>query len=288
MTGESYKVVILGTAQDAGVPQLGCECSNCIRALENNKFKHLVASIGIINQINGKAYIIDATPDITEQLSLLRKSSIGSDHRLTIEGIFLTHAHMGHYIGLVQLGKEAWSAAKLPIFGTPDMVRFLSTNHPFSDLIKDKNIVLNKISPDKKFQVDQKLTIIPIPVPHRQEHSDTVGFLIYGMKKQLLYIPDMDVLSDEILKYISKVDIAILDGTFYDKTELPAHRDYKEIQHPTISQSMGVLKKYLKNTKIYYTHFNHTNPILDKDSEALKHVKELGFKIVRLGQAIEI
>ncbi len=293
-------IVLLGTAQDAGVPQLGCDCAICTRALSNMSYRRLVAAIGIINPITEKSYLIDATTDLKEQMVLLGKvrskylpnrtgvKTKSQESKLGLEGIFLTHAHMGHYLGLLQFGKEASAAKKLPVHATSSMVDFLEANSPFKDLVNEQNIITNKITPGGKCLHENNLDITPLPVLHRHEHSDTVGYLIKGAKKQLLYIPDMDQLTEPVQKQISKADIALIDGTFYDKAELSTRRNYEDILHPTISKSMVELKLLLRNTNIYYTHFNHTNPVLDPDSEPRKMVKSAGFGIARERQTFKI
>jgi pyrroloquinoline quinone biosynthesis protein B len=295
-------IVILGTAQDAGVPQLGCQCSNCAKALADNKFKLTVASLGIINLSSGNTYLIDSTVDISEQVAILnqcgskyvsaeQKASASKtllNFKLNLNGILLTHAHMGHYMGLAQLGKESASVTEFPVYSTLSMMQFLSSNEPFKSLIENRNVVANELIPGKSSVIDQNLNIIPISVQHRHEYSDTVGYLIKGMKKQLLYVPDIDVLSSELVQLISNSDIAIIDGTFYDKSELPPHRKFSEVQHPVISESAQVLERYIKDTEIYFTHFNHTNPIIDLESDAAKKLKSLGFGMACQGQTFEL
>ena len=295
MTGEKCIIMILGTAQDAGVPQLGCDCSNCTRAFTDNKFKRLVTSIGIINQATGKTYIIDSTPNFAEQFINLHKlktryiSKPESPRlkrvrsRLDLDGIFLTHAHMGHYFGLVQLGKEACATLKLPVFATSAMRKFITGNRPFKELVKNHNIELHSIIPGKPCLNEKDLIITPISVPHRHEFSDTVGFIIQGPNKRLLYIPDINNLTRSLLNVILRSDLVLFDGTFFDKGEISSRRKWEPIAHPPIIETMNVLGSYVRRTKIYYTHFNHTNPVLNPESDEAKEVKGMGFGITPEG-----
>ena len=144
MTNQKCIICVLGSAQDAGVPQIGCYCENCSRAYTKDSFKRLVSSIAILNQTNEKTFLIDCTPDFKAQLAILdymsrKYSGLSSkitppknyDHNLNISGIFLTHAHMGHYMGLTQLGKEAGNSQLIPVYGTKKMIKFLNSNKPF-------------------------------------------------------------------------------------------------------------------------------------------------------------
>ena len=65
--------------------------------------------------------MIDTTPDFREQLALLHRSAPGC----RLAGILLTHAHMGHYTGLIQLGREAWNTQRMPVYAPPRMAAFL-------------------------------------------------------------------------------------------------------------------------------------------------------------------
>lgn len=289
--GEEEKsiLILLGTAQDAGVPQLGCRCPNCKLAASESKYRRQVASIGLLNQATGRSYIIDATPDFKEQYQQFyeirsRYSSRNRNgepelnkHNLGLDGIFLTHIHMGHYIGLHQLGKEAYFASEIPVYATKSVSKFLSNNRPFSDLVRNSNITLKQITPNKPCLVESNLNITPIPITHRQEFSDTVGYLIAGMNSRVLYVPDMDNITKTILDLLPKVNIAILDGTFFDRDELSPHRKFESVPHPPINESIQILKPYIRRTRVFFTHFNHTNSVLAPRSETAQSVKSHGF-----------
>ena len=62
-----------------------------------------------------------------------------------LSGIFLTHAHMGHYTGLMWLGKEVMGAAKVPVHAMPRMAAYLRSNGPWSQLVKLENIELREM-----------------------------------------------------------------------------------------------------------------------------------------------
>jgi pyrroloquinoline quinone biosynthesis protein B len=300
MNNDSCVVTVLGTAQDAGVPQLGCNCKTCKKAMNNIALRRLVTSIGIINPLSGNCYIIDSTMNFPEQYGWFRKYKSTNIHydesknnkqnesQFDLDGLFLTHAHMGHYLGLTHLGKEACAAHNVPVYATASMSGFLSNNQPFKDLILNKNIQIAQITPNKECTIEPNLIITPFSVPHRSEYSDTVGFLIKGPEKQLIYTPDFDELTDELITRISNADIAIIDGTFYSRDELSGSRNFEEVPHPPILETIQQLQSYAKNTSIFFTHFNHTNPILVDDSKELINIKNNGFNIVSRGQVFKI
>ncbi len=122
-------------------------------------------------------------------------------------------------------------------------------------------------------------------VPHRDEFSETVGFFIEGPNKSALFIPDIDkwqLWDQNIKKWIKKVDYAFLDGTFYQNGEIPG-RDMSEIPHPFIEESLELFEKLpaKEKEKVYFIHFNHTNPVLNSSSAAYQEVIKKGLNIAR-------
>lgn len=286
-------IYILGTAQDGGYPQLGCTCPNCQNVKTDVRLKRLPSSLGLLDCESNQSFIFDATPEFPEQLRLLntKAEQIGflENH---LSGIFLTHAHLGHYTGLMYLGKEALNTKVLPVYCTQAMVRFLENNSPWADLIENKNIVLHVIDPNEEVHIGMNLRVKSISVPHRNEHADTVGFLVQGKNKSFFYLPDLDHwdgFQSEFNQILTEVDYIFLDGSFYDQFELAKfrNRDLSEVPHPPIIDTIklfqeGILKK--NQAEIYFTHFNHTNKILSMTGEAKQFIESSGFSTLSEGQ----
>ncbi len=112
--------LILGIAQDAGMPQVGCYVERCQRA-RNRERPRYTASMALVYPDQDRYYLVDATPDITRQLDLLEEPGFRAraDQRKPFDGIFLTHAHIGHYSGLAVLGREGLGIAPTPTYCTP-------------------------------------------------------------------------------------------------------------------------------------------------------------------------
>lgn len=288
--GSQPYIIVLGITQDGGYPQTGCQKSCCKPAWENPELKRYVSCIAIVDPVTQQRWLIDATPDFKDQLRLLDqiypvKKSPG------ISGIFLTHAHIGHYTGLINLGLEVMGTKDIPVYAMERMYNFLNMNGPWDQLVKLHNISLQLMSADIPIQINEQISITPIPVPHRDEYSETVGFFIQGLKSSILYISDIDKWERwdrSIEDYIKKADIAFLDATFYDNNEIP-NRNMSEIPHPFIVESMNRFKslKISEKLKIHFIHLNHTNPALKPNSKAQKRIIENGFRIAELGQIFE-
>jgi pyrroloquinoline quinone biosynthesis protein B len=280
-TGPS--IIILGTVQDAGSPQIGCNKECCKNLFKSSDPHRMVSSLGLIDPEKNKRYLIDATPDMTSQNSILNRYSASEG---LPDGIFLTHAHIGHYTGMMYLGKEAINSSEVPVYTMPRMNRFLKNNGPWSQLVKNKNIKVVEIRNKDTLVMSENLKIIPFLVPHRDEYSETVGYKIIGPKKSALFIPDIDKWSkweSNIIEEITSVDFAFIDGTFYDSEEIN-NRDISEIPHPFIIETMELLKNLKKQekNKVYFIHLNHTNPALKENSKAHQAIKSNGFNIARM------
>lgn len=271
---------VLGTIQDGGIPHMGCNKICCLKYFKNNTFRVGVSSLGISNLKNETNYLIDATPNVNHQLKALIGTSNPSEK---LNGIFLTHAHMGHYSGLLNFGREAMNSKNIPLYLMPRFYNFIQDNGPWNQLVKLENVMLKRIYDQEKITLESNLSITPIQVPHRDEYSETVGFLIEGNTKSALYIPDIDKWekwNNSIVELIKNVDYAFLDGTFYDEKEVN-NRDISEIPHPFIIESLKLfnpLDKSEKN-KIYFIHLNHTNPLLNSDSSEYNRVIREGFNV---------
>ncbi|MFX1534382.1 MAG: MBL fold metallo-hydrolase [Promethearchaeota archaeon] len=278
-------VQVLGTAQDGGLPQIGCYCKNCLRAREEPHFSRLISSLAILDLREKKYFLIDATPDIRVQsdIAFNRLALEKQGSKNLPDAVILTHAHIGHYSGLMFFGHEAMAAHQLPVYCSFRMSHFLTNNGPWNQLVRMKNISFRTLSIGETFILTPRISLTAFQVPHRDEYSDTLGFVISGVEKKLLYIPDIqswDAWQFSIIEEVEKVDIAVLDGTFYSSQELP-ERDISRIGHPLIKTSIGTLENVVKKgkTEIYFTHLNHTNSVLDPEGAARKAIEKIGFRI---------
>ncbi|NNK31365.1 MAG: pyrroloquinoline quinone biosynthesis protein PqqB [Flavobacteriaceae bacterium] len=284
---EATFLVVLGTVQDAGLPQLGCRKA-CCKKYEGVKDpdKNVVA-LGLVDPAEQKSFLIEATPDIKRQLEIMKKYISYADFFLP-DGILLTHAHIGHYTGLMQLGREAYNSGKVPVYAMPKMTAFLGGNGPWDQLVSLGNISLKPLQHQSEAKLTDQLTVTPLLVPHRDEYSETVGFIISGPNKKALFIPDIDKWQQwemDIVQLVQQVDYAFLDATFYDENEIN-NRDMSEIPHPFVVESMdrfGDLPEKEK-AKVYFIHFNHTNPLLDATSPAYQKVLDEGYQIAETHQ----
>ena len=277
--------VVLGIAQDGGYPHAGCERRCCADLWKNDSLKKMVSCISVIDPKSGLAWMIDATPDFAKQYHIITK-----EHNARLAGIFLTHAHIGHYTGLMHLGREVMGSKNIVVYAMPKMKLFLENNEPWKQLVSLKNIHIIPIEDKKEIILSRHLIIEPFKVPHRDEFSETVGYNIIGPNESLLYIPDIDKWDKwehDILFWIESTGYALLDGTFYYDGEIP-NRNMSEIPHPFIMESMNYFETLLERNqnKIFFIHLNHTNPAIRENSAASRNIIKNGFNVARKGMKL--
>jgi len=275
MRTHNTEAIVLGTAQDGGIPQLGCNCAHCQAAWADASNRRLVTSLGIVDHEAKAFWLVDASPDILEQIHLL--TSNYPTYRLA--GVLLTHAHIGHYLGLAFLGREAWNRQDLPVLCTQGMGDFLQANQPWKQLVDLSNIALSIIEPGQPIHLGSTITVTPVLVTHRDELSDTVAFSIAGPTKTVMYCPDIDRWEGQILEAVEEANVALLDGTFYSANELPS-RDVSEIPHPCISDSIQTFDGF--ETAIHFIHLNHSNRLLSDDG-LVNELEALGYGLGKRG-----
>ena len=278
-TIESDYIQVLGIVQDAGYPHIGCE-KDCCKVVSPGDY--FVSCLGLVDKTNNKRYLFDATPDIHNQINLLEKFPEAN----LIDGIFLTHAHIGHYTGLMYLGREGLGGKNIMVYALKRMARFLKKNGPWDQLVKLNNISIQTIYNKEFVKLSENIFVIPIRVPHRDEYSETVGYKIIGKSKKILFIPDIDKWDEwkkSIIEEVKLVDYAFIDGTFYNGSEL--NRDMREIPHPSIEETLELFSNQplAERNKIYFIHINHTNPILTNKNGIRDLVESLGFNIAERG-----
>ncbi len=274
------------------MPQVGCYAERCERARRRENPRY-VASLALIDAERDRYYLVDATPDITRQLDLIDEPGFRerAGQRRPFDGIFLTHAHIGHYAGLAVLGREGLGMAPTPTYSTGQMADYLTNNGPWGLMVSEGRLDLRPVTPGEWMRVDDRLEARALLVPHRPEYSDTVGWMFRGPTRTLLYLPDIDSWERwelNIEDVVASVDVALIDASFYSASEVPG-RDIEEIPHPLVPHSMDRLQARVDaGARVVFTHLNNTNPALFEDSPEAAEIRRRGFEIATEGQRIPL
>ena len=261
------EISVRGTAQDGGVPHLGCSCPRCSLARSDPAAVRYPAALRVDA---GQSLLVDASMDVRHQ--------IGGG----VDGVLLTHAHLGHLPGILQFGREVVDADELPVYCTDGLAEFVQTNQPFAELVSNGNVTLRPIDGDAAIDLPGG-EIRPFTVPHRDEfHTGTLGIECRG-ERTLVYVPDIDVWDERTLSRVDAADVAVLDGTFWSDGEIPEQVD---VPHPPVRDALDRLP--LAGTAVYFTHLNHTNPLLDDDSPEYASLTEAGSNVVEPGETFDL
>ncbi len=286
-----YELFVLGAAQDGGMPHLGCNKICCQTARAAGRVE-TPACLGIHDRETGGLVLIEATPGVESQVAALHAySEVGDRARRPVDAVMLTHAHIGHYLGLAHFGREVASTKGLPVFVSPRMAGFLRGHGPWKQLVEMGQIVLREVQPGKAFEVLPGLRVTATAVPHRDEFSDTMAFTIHGPQRTVLFVPDIDSWKKApgmLEKLVEGVDIAYLDATFYDGRELPG-RNIAEIPHPPMIDSMRRLEAEARATpgRFRFIHLNHSNPAW-YDADLRADILRRGFRIAATGERVAL
>ena len=273
-------VVVLGIAQDGGRPQAGCRGTCCV-----DQPRLSPACLAIIDPVADRRFLIDATPDIGSQLALLDRIAPDVGAERVLDGVLLTHAHMGHYTGLVHLGREALALPKVCVQTSERMADFLLANSPWKELVEHGHVEIDRFH--EVIELTPSVTVRAIPVPHRDELSDTVCFVIEGPNRRVLWLPDIDGWDQwdiDIIDLIASVDVAYVDGTFFDDGELD--RDMSRIPHPRVVDTVGRVADRAPHlaSRVRFVHLNHTNPALVDGASARTFVESAGLAVASEGE----
>ena len=282
-------VMVLGVAQDGGVPQAGHR--NAADWTPDRRRR--VSSLGLIDPSTGRRWLFDATPDLPVQLWALDQAAPPKARPPALSGVFLTHGHIGHYTGLMYFGREAMGARSVPVYAMPRMRAFLRLNGPWDQLVRLDNIRLVPLTDGKAVRLGDGISVTPFVVPHRDEYTETVGFEIRGPKRAAAFVPDIDKWSawgpGRVEALIARVDAAYLDGTFFADGEIPG-RAMRDIPHPFIVESIARFSRLpaAQRRKVRFIHLNRTNPALQSGSDAVRRIERAGMRVARRGDRFKL
>ena len=271
------EAVVLGIGLDGGRPQIGCRRACCADA------DPVTPACPALIGSDGRRWLIDATPAIGEQLRLLDSIVPRESETPVIDGVLLTHGHLGHFTGLAQLGREALAADGVPVWAQPRLRRVLESDAPWSLLAEHGHVVFR----DDPVVLGGGLSVEVLPVPHRDEISETVAFRVEGPTGSVLWLPDIDsweLWDRDVIDGVARVDVAYLDATFYDDGELD--RDMSAIPHPRV---VDTVTRFVERApelaaRVRLIHLNHTNPVLRPGSPERAFVEDAGLSVAVTGE----
>ena len=305
-------VRILGSAAGGGYPQWNCNCPGCQSVREGKKGVHQRTQSSLaVRGTKGSWYLINASPDVRQQLERLRDTIPTSIRSNPIAGVLLTDAEIDHTAGLMILRE---SAEPLAIYGTNSVRTALTDGFSILRVLKDYcGVVWSNIEPgstvDLNSNDDSSLDIevfslkskppkymrSDIPVDENYDGS-VVGFTFRDRISGgvVTYAPALSEFSDSILERLDKSDCILVDGTFWQSDELVklgmSIRTSEAMGHLPLSGDNGSLNHLAKlsSKRKIFTHINNTNPILIANSTERKIVEAAAMEVAYDGLTIEL
>lgn len=225
------KVTFLGTGTSTGVPVIGCKCATCTSSdLRDRRLRS-----SILWEINGTTLLVDAGPDLRQQLLTAQCTKI--------DGILITHEHYDHVGGIDDVRGLNYSMRQsINIYAekrTADTIRnnlsYVFAAHKYPGV---PNLILNVID-ENTFNING-LDITPIRVIHCK--LPILGYRIGACA----YITDASYISPESLNLLKGCKILIIN----------ALRQFEHLSHFTLQQALEVVD-FVKPERAYLTHICH-------------------------------
>ena len=267
-------VKILGAGAGGGFPQWNCNCPGCQKA-RSGEVKSLTQSSIAVRAKNSPWFLINASPDVRQQLEMLRTETIDplldeGRRSSPVAGIILTDAEIDHTTGLILLRE---SAQPLKVYSIYSVKRALTSGYPLFSTLQNYCGVewfplepgqsLTPIAPDS---TDLDVEVFPLstkPPKYMQQQSEVgekskkgeiwgVGLTFRDRTTGgvLTYTPGLGELDDALQKRFANSDCILVDGTFWHNEELPGlgigSRTARDMGHLPLSGNDGCIIKLTK------------------------------------------
>ncbi len=295
---------ILGTAAGGGLPQWNCSCPNC-QAVRQNR-----ADISWLNQSSiaiqapeGEWFLVNASPDVRQQLELLRGTKPYSIRDNPIAGVILTDAEIDHTTGLIILRE---SGQPLRVYGTAIIKKALTEGFPLLKTLEAYcGVEWSSLEVGSTVSLTPKLAVeifaLPAKAPKYMRSQAITGDWVIGLtfsdrttSKVVTYAPGLAQLSDRLLKRFESSDCILVDGTFWENDDLLIQgistRTARDMGHLPLAGEDGSLQSLsqLKRPRKILVHINNTNPIHIASSKERKMVEAAGVEVGCDGLTIEL
>jgi len=295
-------VRILGSAAGGGFPQWNCNCRGCTAARDPGAPARARTQSSIaVRAAGGRWYLVNASPDLRQQLAELPAVGADSLRSTPLAGIILTDAEIDHTAGLLLLRE---SAEPLEVYSTAAVREALTRYYPVLTMLERYcGVRWHALEPGAPVVLDGVLEVdlfpsggdAPLYVPEGAGDMTASGLTIRDLETGgvVTYAPALETIDDEIAARLGASDCAIVDGTFWEKDELVslglATRDALAMGHMPLSGDGGSLALLeALPTRTILAHINNTNPILIEDSAERALVAAGGIDVAHDGIEIEL
>jgi pyrroloquinoline quinone biosynthesis protein B len=127
------RVRVLGSAAGGGFPQWNCHCEVCDAARGGVRAVPRTQSSLAVRGDDGPWFLVNASPDLRQQLEALDATAVGGLRAPPIAGVLLTDAEIDHTAGLLLMRE---SATPLRILGDAGVERALRDGYPVLSMLE--------------------------------------------------------------------------------------------------------------------------------------------------------
>jgi pyrroloquinoline quinone biosynthesis protein B len=295
---------ILGTAAGGAVPQWNCACPGCTGARTHPEWRRRHASLAVLSGEPDRWCLINATPDIADQIEAhpaLHPEPAG--RRTPVVRLVLTDAELDHTLGIARLRE----AERLEVFATApvrqalrDRLRLDAVLGPYTELTWH-DLPLDGEDPPADVG---GISISAVPVSSKRpryaadappDETWVVALRISepAFGKSALYAPALAHWSEAVDKAFADADCVLVDGTFWDDEEPRrmgiSTRTATGMGHLPIDGTDGTARRLaLLSARCLYTHLNNTNPLVDPAAPQHEQLAEWGLETAQDGMVIPL
>jgi pyrroloquinoline quinone biosynthesis protein B len=294
------RVRVLGSAAGGGYPQWNCRCSVCEAARAGIAQPRTQSSLAIRGH-DGPWFLVNASPDLREQLETLDLGPVEGVRAPPIAGVLLTDAEIDHTAGLLLLRE---SATPVRVFGAAAVERALTDGYPVLPMLaRYSGAEWRTLEPGRSQPLGgSSLAVEPFPAggdaPRYLDGTEleASGFVFRdgATGGTVTYAPGLAAWDDGIITRLAASDLVLVDGTFWRDDELArlgiSDRSAHDMGHVPLSGPGGTLQVLagLERPRKVLVHINNTNPILLEDSPEREAVVRAGVEVAYDGLEVEL
>jgi pyrroloquinoline quinone biosynthesis protein B len=294
------RVRVLGSAAGGGFPQWNCHCGTCEAARAGVRARPRTQSSLAIRGADGPWFLVNASPDLRQQLETLDPLRVDGVRAPPIAGVLLTDAEIDHTAGLLLLRE---SATPVRVFGDAGVERALRNGYPVLPMLERYcGAEWQTLEPGRTQPLEgSSLTVERFgtggDAPRYSDvELEASGFVFRDRATGgvVTYVPGLASLDDGVVARFAASDLVLVDGTFWRDDELPrlgvSDRSARDMGHVPLSGPDGTLEVLagLERPRKALVHINNTNPILLEDSPEREEVVRAGVEVAYDGLEVEL
>jgi pyrroloquinoline quinone biosynthesis protein B len=294
------RVRVLGAAAGGGFPQWNCRCAVCDAARAGVRAVPRTQSSLAIRGDDGPWFLVNASPDLREQLEALAAPPVDGVRTPPFAGVLLTDAEIDHTAGLLLMRE---SAVPLRIFGDAGVERALTDGYPVLAMLERYcGADWQTLEPGRPQPLaGSSLAVEPFPAggdAPRYLGSDVEleasGLVFTEGGGTITYVPGLARLDDHVIARLAASDLVLVDGTFWHDDDLArlgiSDRTARDMGHTPLAGPGGSLAVLagLERPRKVLVHINNTNPILLEDSPEREQVVRAGVEVAYDGLEVEL